>query len=269
LRKQNIGFSLSWRTAHTRLRSLLIMAQSVLLLFGIHTGHRKVFAIGYNKTATSSIHKVFQKLGMVSAHNIRWRDTKRTFVFLRYQCFTDGPPDDFTVLDRRFKNSKFILNIRNLDEWVDSRLEHIRQGMEDGNLINRPTWDLTDFAVKSWIEERNSFHQAVLDYFRDRPEDLLVLNYIREPEPGRKIVDFLGKNRAVSKLYKRSTLKTREAGALRNKDRIHRCLKELGVPETAWKFDIHCPTAADSAAFWPYDSSALDYPNILTPSAAP
>lgn len=268
MKTQNKGFSLSWRTAYNRLRGWLIMAQSALLLLGVFTGHRKVFAIGFNKTATTSIHKVFQKLGMVSVHDTHWRDTKRTYVFLKYQCFTDGAPDDFTVLDRRFKNSKFILNTRNLDEWIDSRLEHIKQAVERNATEITPTWDRTDAAVKHWIVKRNSFHQEVLDYFRDRPNDLLVLNYIREPDSGQKIAAFLGKKRNVSKQYERSTRITREAGALRNSDRIHRCLNELGVPKSAWKSDIHCPTEADRTTIWPYDTSGLDYPNISTPPQA-
>ncbi|NOR64052.1 MAG: hypothetical protein GQ535_16400 [Rhodobacteraceae bacterium] len=261
---KNRGFNLSWRTAYDRLRRLLVIAKSALMLLGISTGHRKVFAIGFNKTATSSIHEVFQKLGMLSAHNTHWRDTKRTFVFLKYQCFTDGPPDDFTALDRRFKNSKFILNIRDLDEWIDSRLEHIRLSKEKKSTQIHSKWDRTDFAVKHWIEERNHYHQQVLDYFRDRPDDLLVLNYIREADPGQKIADFLGKTKIVSKVYKRSTQQTRERGTLRNKDRIHRCLTELAVPKSAWQSDIHCPTESNSTAYWPYDSAALNYPDIIT-----
>ena len=265
MKNQNKGFSLSWHTAYNRIRVWPIMVQSTLLLLGIPTGHRKVFAIGFNKTATTSIHKVFQKLGMVSVHNTHWRNTKRTYVFLKYQCFTDGAPDDFTVLDRRFKNSKFILNTRDLDEWIDSRLEHIKLGEAGKTTTATPTWDCTDAAVKHWIVARNSFHQEVLDYFRDRPEDLLVLNYIREPDPGSKIAGFLGKKRSVTKEYERSTKKTREAGSLRNEAQIHRCLRELGVPKSKWKTDIHGPIEAGSTTIWPYDTSGLTYPNILTP----
>ena len=250
-------FSLSWHTIFDRFRGVIIGAQTVLLLRGISTGHRKVFAIGFNKTATSSIHTVFQKLGMLSAHNIKWRETNRTFVFLKYEGFTDGAPDDFTVLDRRFKGSKFILNTRDLDEWIDSRLEHIKLAIAENRNELTPVWDLTDDAVKHWVAQRNMMHLKVLDHFKDRPDDLLVLNYIREPEPGLKIAKFLGKRRVVSKQYRRSTQKTREAGALRNKERIHRCLIELGVPAQYWKTDLHCPMGEEPANVWPYDTSEL------------
>jgi len=201
---------------------------------------------------------------MLSLHNTQWRDTKRTWVFLKYQCFTDGAPDDFRVLDRRFKNSKFILNTRDLDEWLDSRLEHIRLASENNKPITSEYWDRTDFAVKQWIATRNKYHLEVLDYFRNRPNDLLVINYIREPDPGQTITDFLGKKRDVGKPYLRSTQKTRDQGVLRNKDLIHRCFNELGVPESDWKSDIHCPTKDDNLAYWPNDTSRLVYPNILS-----
>lgn len=244
-----------------RFRTAIIVAQTTCLLLGIPTRHRKVFAIGFNKTATKSIDKIFQNLGMISAHNIRWRQTARTMIFLKYQCFTDGAPDDFTKLDQRFKNSKFILNTRDLDEWIDSRLEHIRTTSEQDPSQLSPTWDRTDAAVKHWILERNRLHLEVLDYFRDRPKDLLVLNYIRDPESGQRIADFLGFKQVVEKQYERSTEKTRDHGALRNEARIHRCLTELGVPKTAWKTDIHCPVRPESPSSWPYDTSALAYPD--------
>ncbi len=257
--------SFSWRTALLRLRKAANAGRTVLQLAGIDTGHRKVFAIGFNKTATTSIHNVFREMGLASLHKIKWRDTRRTGVFLPYNCFSDGPPDDFTILDRRFPRSKFILNIRDLDEWIDSRLEHIRLETEKGIVFENPEWSRTDSAVKHWVRARNRYHLEVLDYFRDRPEDLLVLNYIREPEPGRKIARFLGVNRDIEKPYVRSTRETRKAGILREEARIRRCLTELGVPETAWKTDIHCPLATEAprATLWPFDSSALDYPNVI------
>jgi len=262
--KQKNGLTLSWRVALTRLRKARNAAQTALLLLGIPTGHHKVFAIGFNKTATTSLHGVFQKLGMVSLHETYWRDPKRTLVFLPYQCFSDGIPGDFSVFDKRFKRSKFILNIRDLDEWLDSRLEHIRQAKARNATIITPKWDRTDAAVKHWIVERTRFHLEVLDYFRDRPNDLLVLNYIRDPDPGQKIADFLGINRRVGKQHVRSTNEVRTQGVLRNEARIHRCLAELGVPESAWKADIHCPITGGTPSPWPFDSSELTERDLKT-----
>jgi len=114
---------------------------------------KKVFAIGFNKTGTVSIHCLFQSLGFKSLHSVCWRKCDDLTLLFKYDCFADGPPDDFKYLDNMFSNSKFILNVRQLNTWVYSRLSHIdRQKVEDPNFICWPTWDNTTFAIKSWIK---------------------------------------------------------------------------------------------------------------------
>jgi len=94
-------------------------------------------------------------------------------------------------LDKQNPNSKFILNTRNLDDWLDSREKHIlrrkKKGLPikhispSGLLIDRPYWEQV-FKVH---------HQEVLEYFKDRQEDLLIID-VPKGDGWEKLCAFLG-----------------------------------------------------------------------------
>ena len=100
----------------------------------------KVFSIGFNKTGSTSLHSIFKDLGYVSYHGTAWRKTLRPMIYFFYDSFCDGVPDDFRRLDKMFPKSKFILQVRNLDEWLDSRLEHIRREPNKNRRDFDPDW---------------------------------------------------------------------------------------------------------------------------------
>jgi len=89
-----------------------------------HTGIRrtKVFAVGFNKCGTTSMHVLFESLGLSSYHGTKWRNCDDLTLLRAYDCFSDDIPTDLAKLDRMFPNSKFILQVRKLDAWVYSRL---------------------------------------------------------------------------------------------------------------------------------------------------
>lgn len=225
-----------------RLRYPYHVVRTLLAMAGIDKNYTKLFAIGYNKTATSSIHKVFRAAGLHAVHGTKWRKSKFSLTYCNYQAFSDGPPTDFPLLDRRIKGCKFILNVRDLNEWIDSRLEHIRHTQSKGRISKTKTWQINDFAVKSWIVNRGIYHLSVLDYFKDRPSDLLVVNFIQDPDAARKISAFIGKKVVTEKPHALPIPKQREKGTLKNIERIERCFAELGVPMDEGDTDIYCPS---------------------------
>jgi hypothetical protein len=204
----------------------------------------KVFAIGFNKTGTTSLHRIFEGLGYRSYHGTKWRETSRVLIHLLHDAFCDGVPDDFRRLDARFPNAKFILQVRDLDAWLDSRLEHIHRlppGKDRG-----PEWSATPEAVAAWVRKWNAYHVEVLSHFRDRPGDLLLINFIRDAGAAARIAAFLGHAAAVDKPHA-----NRNPGAgdtLRNAAMIAEVLAGLGIPEAEWKNDIHCPALSGPAA---------------------
>ena len=77
--------------------------------------YSKIFVIGFNKTASSTLHKLFKVNNLKSQHTTNWD-------LPNYDCFSDnGNLNDFKKLDNLYKDSIFILNTRNLTNWLSSR----------------------------------------------------------------------------------------------------------------------------------------------------
>jgi hypothetical protein len=102
----------------------------------------KYFVIGFNKTATLTFHELFLQNGLSSYHDgdskfrglvpkgtINWNTDLHT-------CFSDnGNYQDYKLLDTKYPNSIFILNVRRLDEWLVSRFKHgLRGGYESAQV---------------------------------------------------------------------------------------------------------------------------------------
>ena len=238
--------------------------ETTKLKYGIPTDYFKVFAIGFNKTATTSMSKLFEQAGLTVMDGPHWRKASKWHILEQFQAFTDGPPDDFAALDRTYPRSKFILNVRNLDEWMDSRMEHIKFRMSEGTHKARGDWRLAPGAFQSWVRKREEHHRAVLRHFDGRPDDLLVVNFIKDPAASQKLADFIGFEKGGEIPYERSTPKTREPGQLTNADAIADCLNALGIPPRDWSNDILCPSLPEAAGAptddlsrFPVDTSAI------------
>lgn len=156
----------------------------------------RIFGIGMHKTATTSLHHALVELGCDSAHwkNAHWakaiwdemRADGKSKTLEKSYALSDLPiPLLFKELDVAYPNSKFILTLREEDEWLESVRKH--WGPENPW---RSQWDSDPFTHKIHRElyggirfnepvmrERFRKHNSdVLAYFRDRPKDLLVMN---------------------------------------------------------------------------------------------
>jgi Sulfotransferase domain/N-terminal domain of galactosyltransferase len=156
----------------------------------------RIFGIGLHKTATTSLHKALTILGYDSAHwkNAHWAkaiwDQMNQFGFSRTleksYALCDLPiPLLYESLDIAYPGSKFILTVRNEDDWLNSVSRH----WSDANAF-RNQWDADPFThqVHTVLYGRRKFdaeimlaryrrHNAeVRQYFTDRPSDLLVMN---------------------------------------------------------------------------------------------
>ena len=200
----------------------------------------KVFAIGFNKSGTTSLHEIFQKLGYHSYHGIKWRDVSKPAIYYFYDAFCDDIPSDFRRLDAKFPNAKFLLQVRSLDAWLDSRLEHIRR-LPPGKK-RHPNWSMKESSVQIWTRLWNEHHIEVLRYFRDRPDDLLLLNYIREPDAANRIAAFLGRAERLDKPHANANPDADAGRTLKHRGMITAALNGLGIPESEWGNDIHCPS---------------------------
>jgi hypothetical protein len=191
-------------------------------------GKRKVFCVGCNKTGTTSMAKALGDMGLIVG--VQWlaelmlydwarRDFRRLFLYcLTAQAFQDAPfsyPFTFQALDQRFPGSQFILTVRDSPEqWYDSLtrfhtallgLDHIptvddlkaatyiRRGfMYDANRLVHATPPDDPYNRDVLIADYDAHNNAVVEYFRHRPVDLLVLN-VAELGAYAKLCRFLGK----------------------------------------------------------------------------
>jgi hypothetical protein len=150
----------------------------------------KIFCIGLNKTATTSLHQALETLGIRGLH---WGGPAtgdrieralaegRPLVddFAGYDAFSDIQvlSDNFELLDRQYPGSKFILTTRDLEGWIESRRSHVlrnaarnQRGQYDGDFLT------VDEAA--WAKQYHEHHTRVRAYFADRPGDLLVMDIV-------------------------------------------------------------------------------------------
>jgi hypothetical protein len=172
----------------------------------------RIFGIGMHKTGTTSLHQALSILGYDSGHwdTPRWakriweemKGDKHSRTIENHYAVCDLPiPLLYKELDETYVGSKFILTIREDVDWLASVRDHWNPRHNKW----RETWDNDCFThrVHNLIYGRKSFdatvfleryrrHNAeVIEHFKDRPENLLVLS-LEDKDPWKKICNFLG-----------------------------------------------------------------------------
>ncbi len=162
----------------------------------------KVFGIGFQKTGTMSLAGVVLALGYsLSYKNAWWKtdpDLAEHIEDLAFEAaeksdaFVNNPwPMLYQQLDEKYPGSKFILTIRDEQEWLESARRHFSG-------IKRPEipWiygvEGFDGNEDVFLERYRRHNAEVQEYFKDRPADLLVIDVTKNPE-WKPICDFLGK----------------------------------------------------------------------------
>jgi hypothetical protein len=166
---------------------------------------QKVFGIGLNKTGTSSLHRALELLGYRSLHFgrqeandhiLRAIDDRKPML-----SYLDPEPDAisdviyvtyyFYLADAQYPGAKFILTLRDIDDWLDSRRRHVERNQRMKEAGEYEGWFLNvDFDL--WTHEYRRHEAVVRTYFADRPQDLLAF---RPAEDGwEPLCDFLGRS---------------------------------------------------------------------------
>lgn len=189
-------------------------------------GKPKIFGIGRNKTGTTSLKQAMKDLGYVigeqrSAEKLirQWgqRDFKKLIRYCRTaEFFQDVPfslPFTFQAVDMNFPGSKFILTVRDENEWYQSMYNfHHSERVYGDKAKSLESLKNAEYCYKGYaydtkvlvydlpgddpyhretlIEHYRYHNQMVKDYFKNRPNDLLVLN-LTEEGAYQKFVDFL------------------------------------------------------------------------------
>ncbi|MBB1290174.1 hypothetical protein H5085_05760 [Pseudoalteromonas sp. SR43-6] len=191
-------------------------------------GKTKIFCIGRNKTGTTSLKKAFEDLGhpvgnqrkaeLLTAEHYFENEFQEILNYCTSaQVFQDIPfsyPETYKHLDKAYPNSKFILTIRdNEEQWYKSITRYHgkmfgKNGdiptysdlqkatyIKDGYMANvtkvHGTPENDPYNKEIMISHYLNYNQEIIEYFKNRPDDLLIIN-IADKGAYSKFTEFLG-----------------------------------------------------------------------------
>lgn len=209
----------------------------------------KVFCIGFNKCGTTSFNTFFKKNGLKSTHKGDWWYWEDIDKFKRNNCFTDGYErynnepvyPDLEFLEKNFKDCKFILQTRNLKDWLSSRYF---QGSYNYLIGFENKKNIDDEVILRWITDRNYWYKKVYDYFKNK-DNLLIIN-LYDDNKEQKITEFLNiKDKGIKFTQEHSSTKSKKTltpnfNKIQCKQIIIEFLKKY-VEEKFWNTDNICP----------------------------
>jgi hypothetical protein len=188
----------------------------------------KVFCIGRGKTGTTSLEHALKSFGyhlgdqleatlLYEAHYLNGEFGPIVEFCKKFDAFQDLPfaaPKSYEHLDHAFPGAKFILTIRDSSEqWYQStvafhrkqytngedptyahlqRARYIRRGFATHFIKLNKTTKKDPYNKEALIRGYESHNRDVQAYFRNRPDDFLVLN-VAEAGALQKLAKFLGK----------------------------------------------------------------------------
>jgi hypothetical protein len=164
----------------------------------------KVFFIGFNKCGTRSFTWLFREAGLKAYHgsdedplhqqiprNVNL-GRKCLSGFENYDAYSDSErlSYSFREIDKDYPNSRFVLNTRDINRWIVSRLNHgegkyveFMNGFEGKNLAWHEWVDV-------WRAEFIAHERQVTEYFQGR--EATFLRYDIETDPLRRFNEFIG-----------------------------------------------------------------------------
>ncbi|MEN0050848.1 MAG: sulfotransferase family protein [Bacteroidota bacterium] len=163
----------------------------------------KIIGVGFQKTGTSTLRDALKILG----YRVKDTSSRALIPILKgdynkilrriknYDALEDTPwYMIYKELDARIPNCKFILTIREPESWYNSVSRHIgdlRSAQHEwiyGRNKGLPKDDKTNT-----INVYNCHNQEVIQYFKDRPHDLLILDFTKGDQ-WEKLCQFLGRD---------------------------------------------------------------------------
>ena len=197
---------------------------------------QKIFCIGANKTGTTSVSLLFNKLGLAVGlqrdaelllKECESKNYENLFQYIKFKgiAFQDIPinlPNIFSVLDKEFTDSKFILTIRDSpEEWYKSITTFHSKVFGNGLIPTKTDLQNAEYVYKGWIWQWHklvfntpeddiynetalknfyiNYNASVIEYFKDKPGKLLVIN-IKQPNASIKISEFLNTGTIVGQM---------------------------------------------------------------------
>lgn len=203
---------------------------------------QKVFCIGFHKTGTTSLYAALTELGYRvsgtighrwSAERLRAEGAKLCVeTARRFDAVEDMPwPLFYRELDAAFPGSKFILSVREADDWhasVDKHFGDIDSQMH--RFIYGEAFGRARENKARWVETMTAHNRSVLEHFAGRRGDLLVMNLARG-DGWEKLAPFLRIPVPATPFPVKNTSSDRETLAYRLKRKLNQWVGRTPHPE--------------------------------------
>ena len=162
-----------------------------------------VVGAGFHKTGTSTLGAALRILG----YHVKGTSKrplipilKKDFSYVRKQLRNFDAVQDtpwffiYKELDEIYPNAKFILTIRDEESWYKSVKKQIGdlRSAQDEWIYGRGK-GLPKDDKQNAIDVYNRHNEEVKNYFKDRPNDLLILNF-KKGDKWEKLCDFLNED---------------------------------------------------------------------------
>lgn len=177
----------------------------------------KIFQIGFAKCGTRYMYKIFTDLGYKGVYNDYGCLAKKIFYnFLNcnrllngyeeyqyYGCMENVSMNLFPnmllykTLDQQYPGSKFILNTREMDRWIEARLQ--QPGFLSDYLWSTDM-SCTQVVLMKWKELWNKLHKEVVQYFGDRMGTDCILFDVEKDHP-KKLLLFVTQKNVVKRRF--------------------------------------------------------------------
>lgn len=167
--------------------------------YGSRAEKPKVFGLGLSRTGTRSLTAGLQVLGFDCSHYPIDEDTYTELSNAQYDLtllkYHDGLTDITTIpcykqLDKQYPGSKFILTVRDKESWLGSCARHYFnrpafKSTEDPDeevhmnmrrFLRAAVYGCYNFDRHRFSDVYDDHVRSVMDYFKDRPDDLLVID---------------------------------------------------------------------------------------------
>lgn len=159
----------------------------------------KVFCIGFHKTGTTSLAVALRQLGyrVTGPNGVNDQNIEDNVIPMAYDlaeefdAFQDNPwPIIYKELDAKFPGSKFVLTLRIPESWIKSQVKHF--GLKETPMRK---WIYGAGCPEGnegiYIKRFEDHNEEVIRYFKDRPQDLLILE-LSKGDGWEKLCPFLG-----------------------------------------------------------------------------
>jgi len=152
----------------------------------------KIFGVGLSKTGTTSLTDALEILGFSAVHY----PTRLQEIEIHDAAADLFVADAFEMLDVKFPGSKFIYTVRERTRWLESCRRHWMRRQDKVNDTNRELrkrlYGTVDFDPDLFAQAYDRHESRVLQYFAERPRDLLTLDICAGRPSWETLCSFLG-----------------------------------------------------------------------------